>query len=790
MTSNVAILRQQIFDRLQLKRTPPPPNGSKALCPFHDDLKASMTVWPEGNAYCHAEDRAWSLHELAELLGLTAPTPTRTELTIEATYDYRDEAGELLFQVVRFQGKEIRQRRPHPSKPNEWLWRLDQVRRARYRLPELLESDPARPVYVVEGEKDVDRLRSLGLTATTNPQGAGKWRPGYAPFFRDRRVVVVPDNDGPGMAHALTVCGSVRPVALSVKLLELPGLPPKGDVSDWLDQGHAVEELEAAAAGASEWEPTASDSPVEEDDRGGSDTYYELAERNAHHDLAVKMVERGLLQHGRLICADNRFFFFDAVTKQICEVDSFDMDVLLADRYRLSSKDHRHKFVTQQAKVEAHLRGEQVQVHRFAHYDAERNVMYFDQGNGRLLKLTGNAIQEIDNGSDGVLFTPAPDSRPWTWTGRTRPSGIFVKTLVDNINFSQQAEGHTPVELAILFQTWLLSMAFESVQPTKPLALFVGPEGSGKSFALRRVGLTFLGPSFQVDTPQNDKEDDFWTTVTNRHFAAYNNVDQYVKWLEDDLNRIATGAQLSKRMFFTTNDLGTYAVRCFLGLTARTPRFRRPDTASRLLLFYLDRMNDEDRRAEHELLEQVNSQRDELLTDYVALLNLVVATPQPSKAPVMVRMADFAMIATRIGRAIGLNDDIIGRILRKLKAAQYDYAAEESDLLFLLEEWFAAAANGQQVQLDGHVEKTVTTDELWKQLKQVASDLGVDFKYGNKVQLGKALRDMQLALSMRFSITNSRDMKRRGWTIRPRDSDEDEDADSLASKPGSDGIIQ
>ncbi len=175
------------------------------------------------------------------------------------------------------------------------------------------------------------------------------------------------------------MCGSVRPVALSVKLLELPGLPPKGDVSDWLDQGHTVE----------------------------------LAERNAHHDLAVKMVERGLLQHGRLICADNRYFFFDADTKQICEVDSFDMDVLLADRYRLSSKDHRHKFVIQQAKVEAHLRGEQVQVHRFAHYDAERNVMYVDQGNGRLLKLTGNAIQEIDNGSDGVLFIPAPDSRPW-----------------------------------------------------------------------------------------------------------------------------------------------------------------------------------------------------------------------------------------------------------------------------------------------------------------------------------------------------------------------------------------
>ncbi len=774
-SSDQDYLRQQVFAKLGLTGIPRS-KGAPARCPFHDDAKASMVVWPEGNAYCHAESESWSLEQLADLFGLSQPEPAGSALPrIEATYDYRDEGGKLLYQVVRFAGKEIRQRRPDPAKPGEWIWRLNGVRRVLYRLPELLAADPLLTVYIAEGEKDVDRLHSLGLIATTNPQGTGKWRSEYGAFVKGRPVVVIPDNDGPGESHALAICQSIESTALTVKLLGLPGLPRRGDVSDWLDADHTPADLEAAVEATDEWEPE-SQQLVEEGNHAerGTSEAYELTERNAHHELAVRMVDRGLLQLGRLITADNRYFFFDSESKEICEIESFAMDVLLADKYGLSSKDNRHKFVIQQAKVEARLRGEHVQIHRFAHYDDDRNIMYVDQGNGRLLKLTGDAIEEIDNGSDGVLFIPASDSVPWTWTGRTEPTGLLRRMLVDNLNFAQHEDGHTPEELGHLFTIWLLSMAFDSVQPTKPPALLIGPEGSGKSFALRRVGITFFGPSFQVDTPQHDKQEDFWVTVTNRHFAAYDNLDQSVKWFQGDLNKIATGAQISKRALYTNNDVGTYVVRCFLGLTARTPRFRQPDTASRLLLFYLGRMNDEDRRAEYQLLKEVNANRDELLTDYVGLLNRVVATVTPTSTPAMIRMADFAVIAARIGRATEIPDATVARILRKLKSAQNDFAAEESDLLFLLEEWFTAAGTAQQAQIDGSVTKTVTTDQLWKELKDVAGDLGVPFPYGNKVKLGKSLHDMEQALSTRFSIINKRDMRTRGWTISLKEPADDE----------------
>jgi hypothetical protein len=117
-----------------------------------------------------------------------------------------------------------------------------------YRLPDLIAADPAMTVFVVEGEKDADLLASLGLVATTNAMGAGKWRDEYSEQLRDRHVVVIPDNDRPGREHADAVIASLIGVAASVRLLALPGLPEKGDVSDWMAADHTANDLEVAAA--------------------------------------------------------------------------------------------------------------------------------------------------------------------------------------------------------------------------------------------------------------------------------------------------------------------------------------------------------------------------------------------------------------------------------------------------------------------------------------------------------------------------------------------------------------
>ena len=120
-----------------------------------------------------------------------------------------------------------------------------------YRLPELLAADSAHTVFVVEGEKDVDRLWAGGLVATTNPHGAGKWRPEYGESLRGRHVVILPDNDAPGRAHGEHVAHALHDQAASVRVVRLPGLAEHGDVSDWLDAGHDLGELQVLSAATS-----------------------------------------------------------------------------------------------------------------------------------------------------------------------------------------------------------------------------------------------------------------------------------------------------------------------------------------------------------------------------------------------------------------------------------------------------------------------------------------------------------------------------------------------------------
>ena len=123
-----------------------------------------------------------------------------------AVYDYNDADGNLVFQVCRYHSPPARlsgESRPHPKNPGKLIWNLTGVDRVPYRLPEILK---AETVYIVEGEKDADALGDLGLTATTNAGGAGKWRTDYnALHFKGKRLIILPDNDDPGLAHAQDV---------------------------------------------------------------------------------------------------------------------------------------------------------------------------------------------------------------------------------------------------------------------------------------------------------------------------------------------------------------------------------------------------------------------------------------------------------------------------------------------------------------------------------------------------------------------------------------------------------
>jgi len=262
----VATLLDDILSALGPRVADRKANGEIAIwCPFHPDGEGSpphnpnLAIKPgtKGAAYvwaCPVCNIGGTLLQLAERLreiGMMQPREKADEKIVK-TYPYCDEEGRPLFEVLRFANKRFSQRRPDGK--DGWIWNLDGVRRVPYRLPELLAADPAEWVHVVEGEKDANNLSLLGLVATTNPGGAGKWRSEFAPYFKGRRVAILPDNDDPGQAHAQDVAHKLAPHAADVRIVVLPGLSPGGDATDWVKDGHTAEELRVLVDAAPPWE--------------------------------------------------------------------------------------------------------------------------------------------------------------------------------------------------------------------------------------------------------------------------------------------------------------------------------------------------------------------------------------------------------------------------------------------------------------------------------------------------------------------------------------------------------
>jgi predicted P-loop ATPase/5S rRNA maturation endonuclease (ribonuclease M5) len=200
-------------------------------------------------------DRPDALDWLRRNVGLAEPTPAKAKPArgnVEASYVYTNAEYQPVHRTLRWRNpKRFSQQRFENGKWIGGKGALNGVERVLYHMPEVLRADE---VVITEGEKDADRLRSLGFTATTNPEGAKKWQSSFAEVLAGKQVIILPDNDAAGRGHVEKIAASLHGKAASVKVLELEGLPPKGDVSDWLDAGHKPEELRELIAGVPEWE--------------------------------------------------------------------------------------------------------------------------------------------------------------------------------------------------------------------------------------------------------------------------------------------------------------------------------------------------------------------------------------------------------------------------------------------------------------------------------------------------------------------------------------------------------
>lgn len=249
--------------------------GFIARCPAHDDSTPSLSISAGDKGvlvYCHA---GCSPEEICAAKGIK-----EADLFYDVKqarngsddfshpieeYEYFSEHGKKLYRVTRhlIDGKKtFRQWRYDPTSPTGWRAGLKDKQTGKmlvelvpYRLPNIIEAVSLdHPIYIAEGEKDVNALVKHGLDATCNTGGAGKWREAYNRYFKGAHVVVIADKDDPGRAHARSVCCHLQPVAASVRYVELPGDKVK-DAYDYFAAGGTNQSLRELVAATPLFDP-------------------------------------------------------------------------------------------------------------------------------------------------------------------------------------------------------------------------------------------------------------------------------------------------------------------------------------------------------------------------------------------------------------------------------------------------------------------------------------------------------------------------------------------------------
>jgi putative DNA primase/helicase len=209
-----------------------------ARCPAHDDRNPSLSI-REGDGkvllHCHAGCTQRDVIAALKAKGLWPERSANQRRAIVATYDYVDEAGNVLYQVVRTQPKGFFQRRSDGH--GGWINKKSK-RQVLYHLREIVE---APIVFVVEGEKDVETLRGQGFVATTNAGGAEvPWLPEFTEALAGREVILIPDNDRPGRERAARIARALLGRVTRLVILELESAK---DVTEWFERGHGELEL-------------------------------------------------------------------------------------------------------------------------------------------------------------------------------------------------------------------------------------------------------------------------------------------------------------------------------------------------------------------------------------------------------------------------------------------------------------------------------------------------------------------------------------------------------------------
>ncbi len=480
-------------------------------------------------------------------------------------------------------------------------------------------------------------------------------------------------------------------------------------------------------------------------------------------DVAA-FIRNDLLIRGTFYNDGYTAYFFFREEKRLIEIGRDNIEFIITlGRYGLNSSEKIYGYVLADLYREAFECGQKTEVHRLAYYNQDTFTVYLFNHENQIYRISPDSVELADNGEDGILFLSDSTAIPFEVGVPAQPGSYIDDVIFSKVNLSP--DELLPDERRLLLIIFFYAVFFESFMPTKPILAFIGEKGSGKTTTLRMIGILLFGKNFNV-TPLTQDPKDFDAAVTNSAYVAFDNADAGYKWLEDKLAIAATGGSVKKRELYTTNRLVNFPIHCFIGITSRTPEYRRDDVADRLLIMKVERLKGF--ISERILLSGVMDSRNKIMSEVVShLLEIVRALKSHGQVieSISFRMADFARFATVLAQYAGIEEKV-KIIFEKLSTEQFEFANEGDPIEDLLLKWASIPQNQG---------REVSANTLNKELAELAEKEGMAFPYKGNVQgFAQRLNNLWSHLGSNFESTKREGKSRKKlYSFKPRKEETD-----------------
>lgn len=655
-----------------------------ALCPCHNDRKNSLSISETDDyilLHCFAGCDTKAILErvglsMKDLYSNNAYPSDAREKGRKTEYPYYDEKGRHLYTKIRTDDGQGNKKFTF-IQPNGTCG-VKGVRRVLFNLPNVLT---AKDVFFVEGEKCAQAVIEAGMVATTLDSGSNsKWRKEFSQYLEDKNVFIIPDNDVPGFKYAAKILKHLP----DAKVKMLPGLPEKGDIYDWLKEGHTMDEVLALPDG--DLSQYLSEQPIEISEKENDKN---TNSRDAIPERILKMA----MEKIDVLLSDPDGPVFAAVQtgghQEVRDISTSDFNSWLYSLYLKSEgKTVKQDYLSQ---VVAALRaqakfGNGIKKHlenRVAKYEQD---FWYDLTND-----SWQAVRITKNGWTIENNPPAIFKRYNHALAQVNPvSGGNVRKIFDYINIKQDKT---------LFLCWLISCFIPDIPHAMPI--FFGDKGSAKTTCCQ-ILKKIIDPSV-IDTIRlPKKEQDFVIQLQQHWFLPYDNLSYLPIESSDLLCTAITGAGIQYRKLYTDNDLITYSFKRCIALNGINTTVSRPDLLDRAVLFELYRIPKENRREYSAIMEDFAKDLPLILGGIFDILCDAMKIYPSIPVDESLRMADFTRWGCAICEALmgsrvkfmeeyntnqdnqsheSINADIIGSLIRSFMVDKSVWEGKVSDLL-------------------------------------------------------------------------------------------------------------